>query len=155
LLAGQCKILETIYAPKEYFKRACDALSLLPHPRSLVRRVARVLWLGKVGVGFLLKGAHKGKTFRWSLGPLTALRDMFSQFPPEYKKASLDFTWKVIKRCPDQIPFILPFILMGFHYYLFTFEHVVPELSSSLKRLAEERNDQDSGLTPVPAALSQ
>ncbi|MGH8580629.1 MAG: DUF4070 domain-containing protein, partial [Gammaproteobacteria bacterium] len=150
LLAGQCKILQTIYAPQEYFKRACDALSLLPHPRSLVRRIARMLWLGKVGLGFLLKGTRKGKAFRSSLGQLNSLHDLFRRFPPEYKKASLDFTWNVIKRCPDQIPFILPFIFMGFHYYLFTFEQVVPELSSLLRRLAAERNEQERTLTPVP-----
>jgi radical SAM superfamily enzyme YgiQ (UPF0313 family) len=149
LLEGQCKILQTIYTPKEYFKRAFDALSLLPHPRSFVRRIARILWLGNVGLSFLLKRADEGKTLRSFVSQLKSLHDTFSRLPTEYKRASLDFTWSVIKRCPDQIPFILPFILMGFHYYMFTFEHVVPELSSLLKRLTEEWNEKS--LRRIPA----
>ncbi len=40
---------------------------------------------------------------------------------------------------------------MGFHYYMFTFAHMLPELSASIKRLAAER-DASAKLTQRPAA---
>lgn len=104
LLQGHCLILQSIYAPEEYFKRAFAALCHLPHPGSVWERIARALWLGHVGVSFLLQGTDK-----------------------------------------------IPFILMGFHYYMFTFAHMLPELSASIKRLAAESDASDK-LTQRPAA---
>ncbi|MCI0400493.1 MAG: DUF4070 domain-containing protein, partial [Gammaproteobacteria bacterium] len=45
LLEGHGQILQSIYAPEAYFKRAFEALCHLPHPGSVRERIARALWL--------------------------------------------------------------------------------------------------------------
>jgi hypothetical protein len=39
-----------------------------------------------------------------------------------------------MRKYPDQAPFILHFITLGYHYYMFTFDHVVPGLTELLKK---------------------
>ena len=147
LLQGHCHILQSIYAPEEYFKRAFAALCHLPHPGAVRARIARALWLGHVGVSFLLEGTDKTPTLRSFLRQLRSFYRILQRLPVHYKRASLSFAWKVIIKCPDQMPFILPFILIGFHYYMFTFAHMLPELSASIKRLAAaERRTRRSGM---------
>jgi hypothetical protein len=86
------------------------------------------------------------------LGQLKNLSGIYKQLPIDYKRASLEFAWAVIRKCPDQLPFVLPYVLMGYHYYRFTFEHVVPGLSSLIEK-PESTNEQESKvLTQVSAA---
>ena len=151
LLQGHCQILQSIYAPEAYFIRAFAALCHLPHPGSVWERIARALWLAQVGLSFLLHGRDKTPTLRSFLGQLGSFYRILRRLPVPYKRASLSFAWKVMIKCPDQMPFILPFILMGFHYYMFTFAHMLPELSASIKRLAAEHDASDK-LTQRPAA---
>ena len=97
------------------------------------------------------RARDKRRTLRSFLRQLGSFYRILRRLPVHYKRASLSFAWKVIIKCPDQMPFILPFILMGFHYYMFTFAHMLPELSASIKRLAAER-DASAKLTQRPAA---
>ncbi|MGH8524581.1 MAG: hypothetical protein ACREXY_10310, partial [Gammaproteobacteria bacterium] len=127
------------------------ALCHLPPPGSAWERITRALWLGHVGVAFLLQGTDKTRTLRSFLHQLGSFYRILRRLPADYKRASLSFAWKVIFKCPDQIPFILPFILMGFHFYMFTFAHMLPELSTAIKRLAAARY-ASATLTQRPAA---
>ena len=128
LLEGQAKILETIYRPEAYYARAFVALSLLPHPRSLLRRIWRALWLAKAGLSVLLMIDNGGQSSRGWVHYLKSLHQLFRQLPWDFRRDSVHFAWRVFRHCPDQTPFILPFILMGFHLFMFTFDHAVPEL---------------------------
>ncbi|MGH8644839.1 MAG: radical SAM protein [Gammaproteobacteria bacterium] len=132
LLEGQAKILQSLYTPAAYYARTFAALALLPRPRSLVKRIARVLWLAKAGASVLVD--TQGPTAHGWIHSLGPLHRFLRQLPTDFKRESLKFAWRVLRHCPDQIPFVVPFILMGFHFFMFTFDHALPELSSSLRQ---------------------
>ncbi len=148
LLEGQAKILQTLYTPAAYYARTFAALALLPHPRSLVRRIARVLWLAKGGASVLVD--NRGQPPRGRIHCLGPLQRFLRQLPEDFKRDSLKFVWRVLRHCPDQIPFVLPFIFMGFHFFMFTFDHALPELSSSLGRRAGEGKVPCRSLIDIP-----
>jgi radical SAM superfamily enzyme YgiQ (UPF0313 family) len=142
LLEGQAELLETIYRPEAYYARVFAALSLLPHPRTLRRRIRRVLWLAKAGLSAFLRIEDGGRPSQGWVDSLKPLRQLFRQVPAGFKRDSVRFAWRVLRHCPDQTPFILPFILMGFHFFMFTFDHAVSELSSSPRpRIGAPRDD--------------
>ncbi|MBA2594626.1 MAG: hypothetical protein H0U97_21265, partial [Gammaproteobacteria bacterium] len=39
----------------------------------------------------------------------------------------------VMREYPDQIPFIMHYITLGYHYHMFTFDHAVPGLTKLLQ----------------------
>ena len=142
LLEGQAEILETIYRPEAYYARVFAALSLLPHPRTLRRRIRRVLWLAKAELSAFLRIDDGGGPSQGWVDFLNPFHQLFRQLPPGFKRDSVRFAWRVLRHCPDQTRFILPFILMGFHFFMFTFDHAVPELSSLPRpRIGAPRDD--------------
>jgi radical SAM superfamily enzyme YgiQ (UPF0313 family) len=153
LLEGHLEILQTIYMPEEYFKRTIDLFCRLPYPASLTGRIRRFVLLSTVGLRSVLgKMTQKITSVESILGQLKNLSGIYKQLPIDYKRASLEFAWAVIRKCPDQLPFVLPYVLMGYHYYRFTFEQVVPGLSSLIEK-PESTNKQESKiLTQVSAA---
>jgi radical SAM superfamily enzyme YgiQ (UPF0313 family) len=145
LLEGYRKVIETIYAPHEYFRRSVEAFSRLPHPDSLLARIQAVLSLQRLNVSFMLRNlrARKARQERGGLlTKLTFLYRFFKGVSAEYKRESVKFMWAVLKHCPDQFPRVMPFILMGVHYSRFSFEHVLPELDKTLAQLPKEMTEK-------------
>jgi hypothetical protein len=54
-----------------------------------------------------------------------------------------------MRKYPDQAPFIPHFITLGYHYYMFTFDHVVPGLTELLKK--EDLLEGDMRLKTIQA----
>lgn len=142
LLEGHLKVIQTLYQPEAYFDRVTDLFSRMSHPASLPRRLKRVFLLGISGVrNILVKLIKKQITVGTLVCQYRQLRSAFEQFPEEYKRASQRFSRYIMRKYPDQALFIPHFITLGYHYYMFTFDHVVPGLTELLKKedfLAEE-----------------
>jgi radical SAM superfamily enzyme YgiQ (UPF0313 family) len=136
LLEGHLRVIRTLYEPEAYFSRAIEMFSRMGHPEALSERMRRLF--------FLLASGVRNLVSKWMSGQLTlaTMRSQYRQqraiidsFPEHYKKASQAFTRRVMREHPDQIPFIMHYITLGYHYYMFTFDHAVPGLT---KLLAEE-----------------
>jgi hypothetical protein len=108
----------------------------------------RVFLLGISGVrNILIKLIKKQVTVGTLVRQYRQLRSASEQFPEEYKRASQRFTRYIMRKYPDQAPFIPHFITLGYHYYMFTFDHVVPGLTELLKK--EDFLAEASGLHEV------
>jgi Fe-S oxidoreductase len=136
LLEGHLQILQTLYTPEEYFKRSLDGLCRLPYPASLRRRLTRLAWLCTLGIRDIVGKIITKKTSVGSLiGQIRSLSSLYKEIPINYKMASREFARAVMRKCPDQIPWIPHYFMMGYHYYRFTFEHVIPGLSALIEKL--------------------
>lgn len=144
LLEGHLQLIQTIYQPEAYFNRVIEMFSRMSQPGSLLRRWKRLFFLNAFGVRNLLSKILKRKTsIRTVLTQFRQQRSVFKQFPDEYKTASRRFARHVMRNYPDQSPFILHYITMGYHYYMFTFDHAVPGLTELLKKEALSATEHD------------
>jgi radical SAM superfamily enzyme YgiQ (UPF0313 family) len=135
LLEGYRKVIETIYTPHEYFRRTVEALSRLPYPDSLLARIQHFRDLRA------LRHVNAKRERAALLTKLTLLYSLFKGLSAEYKWESVKFMWSVLKHCPDQLPRAMQFLLMGVHYFRFSFEDVLPELDNALAQLPQESTE--------------
>ncbi len=135
LLEGHLRVIQTLYQPKAYFDRAIELFSRMSHPATLSRRLHRLLLLGTSGVRNIISKLFKGQV---TVGALwrqyQSTRNAMRQFPEEYQRESKRFSRYVMRHYPDQAPFIPHYITLGYHYYMFTFDHAVPGLTELLKK---------------------
>ena len=129
-------MIRTLYEPEAYFKRALEMFSRMSHPATVAGRLKRLFFLTASGVRNLVSKWVNGKISLPTIWrQYQQQKVIYKQFPEDYKKASQEFSRRVIREYPDQIPFIMHYITLGYHYYMFTFDHAVPGLT---KLLAEE-----------------
>jgi radical SAM superfamily enzyme YgiQ (UPF0313 family) len=137
LLEGHLRVIQTLYDPEAYFDRCIELFSRMGHPRSLLGRLKRLAMLNAFGIRNLFSKLWKRKiTLRKIRMQYREQRRIMNQFPEAYQRASRRFTRYVIRHHPDQSPFIPHYITMGYHYYMFTFDHVVPALSRMVQEEA-------------------
>jgi len=131
LLEGQIRMLETIYTPESYFTRQLRALTRLRQPKGLTNRLRRIVWL------FTHTRITLGRPDPDSL--ISSLRQIlasYAKIPTDFILISLKFAVRLLSKCPDQLPYLPWSVLMGYHFYRFTYEHAVPGLNL-LIRVAE------------------
>ena len=61
--------------------------------------------------------------------------DLYRGLPGEFRKPLVRFLREVIRTCPEMLPQSLPFLCMGYHYFRYTAEYVVPKIDESHARL--------------------
>ena len=116
---GYRKMLNALYSPRAYFDRLTGTFSRLPagnylhRPKNVKRRLPVTESLARM---------------------VAALR----QLPWSYLREFLRFAWRTYKDRPDQFIRVLPYAMLGVHYYRFTFENIVPDLSKLIDRLSIE-----------------
>jgi hypothetical protein len=66
---------------------------------------------------------------------LRSFYDMMQQLPGDYRREARRFAGRILRNCPEHFPRALGYMLMGYHYYRFTIENMLPELDGSLARL--------------------
>jgi radical SAM superfamily enzyme YgiQ (UPF0313 family) len=137
LLEGQRRVLQAIYTPAAYFERQLIALQRLPHPQGFRNRVRRALWLL---VHFRVRGLLRSDETTTTFQSLVQLLKAYAKIPGLYYRAGFKFAWDVIRKCPDQLPWLPLSLFMGYHYYQFTHDHAVPGLTKLLEQLAEEES---------------
>ncbi len=136
LLEGHLRVIRTLYEPEAYFKRALAMFSRMSHPATVAGRLKRLFFLTASGVRNLVSKWVNGKiSLRTMWRQYQQQKIIYKQFPEDYKKASQEFSRRVMREYPDQIPFIMHYITLGYHYYMFTFDHAAPGLT---KLLADE-----------------
>jgi hypothetical protein len=145
LLEGHLRVVEALYQPDAYFSRVIELFSRMSHPGSLALRLKRIFLLSGFGIRNLISKLVKKKiTLRRVFEQYQQQRRALAQFPEAYKTASQRFTRQVMRQYPDQLPFVMHYITMGYHYYMFTFDHVVPGLTELLQKedlLAKETSE--------------
>jgi hypothetical protein len=141
LLEGHLKIIKSIFSPRAYFERVMSSL-LISRSSSVVRQYYRVaafilqfLTLKKINLG----GKSSGSLNRWAV-----LHRVFQELPKEFTRECLKLIFRVLLRCPDQLPRLLPLILMGVHFYRFTREFMIP----GLEKFIAETKAEAAALTP-------
>jgi radical SAM superfamily enzyme YgiQ (UPF0313 family) len=144
IVRGQQRILETIYDPRTYLDRLMEAYRRLPKEKSFFRKVTRFLFPSGMVLG---SGAQsKGKTLPQMSGKarVSALMRFLRNVEPDYRREALRFMAIMIRECPEYFQQSLDYLVMGYHYYKFTRDTVLPEY----KRVLEEYPD---GQTAMPA----
>lgn len=140
LLEGFRKVIETIYAPSEYFKRTLEHFSRLPPPDTRVARVRNLLRVGEKVIRIFSVNERQERASNLSLvGRLRTLRHFFRQLPWEFRKESLRFLWHFVRICPDRLPGALFFIIMGMHLYRYSFGDLIPDLDKGLEPIRREQ----------------
>jgi len=135
LLEGHRRIIQTIYNPRAYFERALIAFGRLPRAATLRGRLKHFLWMSSV----MFRGTSvrrdpaQSKPSLWA--KLNSFRELMQQLPGEYRKESKRFAWQILRKCPEHFPRALGYMLMGYHYYRFTIENMLPELDGALAKL--------------------
>ncbi len=149
LIEGYFRIVKHIYSPVNYFNRAYQALSRQPGPPSITAgikklfRMSRILSSNFSMKSKLAKDVRQPSTFSKTVH----LYRECSKLPQEFKKEMRAFIWRVLRKCPFQAMWIMPYILMGVHYYRFTVEDVLP------KRLPYGSPELEVADEEVPAAI--
>ena len=121
---GYRKMLDTLYSPQAYFNRVGETLSRLPSSRNL----------------------HRPRKLRRSLPFLESLVQCFHalrKLPWSYLQEFMKLAWKTYRNRPDQLIRVLPYAMLGIHYYRYTFETIVPDLTRIIDKLPE-----DTGVGP-------
>lgn len=116
LLKGYRRILETVYSPREFFERCLETLRRLPDT-----------------------GPHMGKVHRSTFSITARLRILgrcFGELPRPYRRESLRFLWATLRSRPRQLRYALGFVVMGLHFYRFTFEHVRGQLAARIEKMS-------------------
>ena len=136
LLEGFRKVIETIYTPREYFKRTLEHFSRLPHPDTPIARLRNLLRVGAQVIRmFSVNEPQQGASNLSLMGRFRTLTHFFKQLPPEFRKESLRFLWGFVKICPERLPGALLFIFMGAHLYRYSFEDLIPDLDRGLEQI--------------------
>jgi radical SAM superfamily enzyme YgiQ (UPF0313 family) len=133
LLEGLRRIVNYIYEPSHYFDRVLRSFQLLPRHRSYrgrwsqFRRSANYYCRRSTSDSEGEKPSLRA-TFRF-------FTDLYCGLPGEFRKPLVRFLREVIRTCPEMLPQSLPFLCMGYHYFRYTAEYVVPKIDESHARL--------------------
>jgi radical SAM superfamily enzyme YgiQ (UPF0313 family) len=141
LMEGQRRILEAIYKPTAYFARSLEVLSRLPQPKGFRARLKRFLWLNLMMIKTFAGQLLRQKSAYQQL--VTQYR-AFKQVPFNYYRAWLILAWNMLRKCPDQLPWLMECFFVGYHFYRFTFDYAVPGLTDLIaqKESAERQIDE-------------
>lgn len=144
LVEGYQKILQSIYDPKAYFQRTLEATCRLPRPKGLRKKLTYFYWT--ISFYFKLMSCQKSglKLFQqiWSF------IQIFRSFPDEFRCESNKFMLEIIKKRPERLMFVLQEVLMGYHYYRFTYDYVFPEIQKKLNEINDQTLHKAAKLQP-------
>jgi hypothetical protein len=145
IVRGQRRILETIYEPRAYFDRLFEAYRRLPKEVNLGRKLRRLLFPSGMVVG---SGSAQvsGKALPQMSGKAraTALVNFLRSVDREYRREALRFMRKMLLEFPEYFQQSLDYLVMGYHYYRFTRETVIPEYEHVLANIPEDRKHSKS-----------
>lgn len=116
---GYRKMLDTLYSPRAYFARVGEMLSRLPSSRKL-RRPKKLTRMPS------------------RIGPLINFISALRKLPRSYMREFLRLAWQTYRNRPDQLIRVLPYAMLGVHYYRYTFETIVPDLTRVIDKLPED-----------------
>src|SRR5262249_58662840 len=125
LLAGQRQILSSIYAPTAYLKRAETSFFLMPR---------RKTWRGRLAD--LRFHVRQSQQFAHTT-PLGLVLKVLLRLPPEMRRQSLRMLRRILFERPEFIPYAFEVMVMGYHFYRFTFDDVVPKLDRDIEELSQ------------------
>jgi hypothetical protein len=140
LLEGHRRVVSTIYDPSHYFDRTLRSFERLPRSSSYRDRLTHFRWL----VATHLRRSSN-ETDAQQTSPATVLRfliKLYWSFPPPFRKPLGHFLWQVLRRCPEQLPRSLSFIMMAYHCYRYTAEYILPRIDEGLAQLRATAREQ-------------
>jgi radical SAM superfamily enzyme YgiQ (UPF0313 family) len=126
LLAGYGEMVRSLYTPRNYLRRSL--VSLRQIGEGMAQRTS-----------FALRPAARGKraaALSGALFQLRALWRMLRQMPAPYRWPAAWFALRVLLERPQQFGRATDLIVIGYHYYMFTFRHVLPEVARAVEDLS-------------------
>src|SRR5450432_350371 len=148
IVRGQQRILETIYEPRNYLARLMEAYRRLPREKSWFRKLARLLLPSGMVLGSGTQSKAHALPQMSGKARATALVRFLRHVEPEYRREALRFMAAMIRERPEYFQQAMDYLVMGYHYYKFTRDTVVPEYQ---RVLAEYPDGEPARATP-PAA---
>lgn len=133
LLDGLYRMVTFIYEPGHYFDRLLRSFQHLPRHRSYSVRWRQFRRVVKQFGG---SGTSASPADKPSLrAALQFVIELYRGLPREFRKPMVRFLREVIRTCPEHLPQTLPFLCMGYHYFRYTAEYVVPKIDEARGRL--------------------
>jgi radical SAM superfamily enzyme YgiQ (UPF0313 family) len=136
LLEGYRRVVDTLYAPEQYFERAFQSLLNVKRPATLSARVAQTM-SGLSRIVWSMRTPRQGAV-RNALSLFRRNRELMKDMPDAFRKSSNRFLGRVLRTCPDQIYTAMKLIVFGHHMHKFTVDHVLPTVDTQLARLVSE-----------------
>ena len=128
LVAGYGDIVRTIYTPRNYFRRSLDALRQMGE--GMTQQTS-----------FAPRSARSSGPARRSLGGMSrlhALWKLLKKMEFSYRWPAAKFALQVFLERPEHLGRAIDLIVVGYHYYMFTFRHVLPEVERFIQDLPAE-----------------
>jgi radical SAM superfamily enzyme YgiQ (UPF0313 family) len=127
IVRGQQRILETIYDPRAYFNRLVEAYRRLPRENNLLRKWTRLLFPSGIVLGSGRQSKGKALPQMSGKARVAALLRFLRNVEPNYRREALRFMGIMIRERPEYLQQSLDYLVIGYHYYKFTRDTVVPE----------------------------
>ncbi len=127
IVRGQQRILETIYEPRTYLDRLLEAYRRLPREKSFFRKLARAFFPSGMVLGSGMQSKGKALPQMSGKARVATLVRFLRKVEPEYRWEALRFMAIMIRECREYFQQSLDYLVMGYHYYKFTRNTVVPE----------------------------
>jgi len=133
LLHGYAHILRRIYEPAAYLGRSLETIRRIGRPPTLRAKLEFLAMISQLGIG-------QQKSSR--LGQIRLLVRAFRKFPRAYRRHCYRFLFDVLRYAFERIPVALFQAMVGYHYYRFTVEDVLPALQKRVDSCAGGARDQ-------------
>ena len=137
IIRGQQRILETIYRPRAYFDRLLEAYRRLPQETATLRRLTRLLFPAGMVLGSGTQ--RKGKALPQMSGRarLASLARFLRGVEPGFRREALRFLSIMVRERPEYLQQSLDYLVMGYHYFRFTRETLIPESQRVLENFSD------------------
>lgn len=138
LLQGYAHILSSIYEPAAFLGRSLATIRRLRRPSTLRGKLAYLSMISQLGIG-------QEKTSK--IGQIRLLVHAFRSFPKAYRRHSYRFLLNVLFSAFERFPVALFQAMLGYHYYRFTFEDVLPAIQARLASIERDVTTSTSSRT--------
>ena len=128
LIAGYGDMVRTLYTPRNYFRRSLESLRQIGEGMAQKTSFAP----GAAAPGGAV-GAASG-----ALARIRPLWQLLKRMEPGYRWPAARFALRVLVERPQHLGRATDLIVIGYHYHMFTFRHVLPEVDRYLRELSPD-----------------
>lgn len=134
LIQGYKTIVESVYAKKAYFNRVMDVQMRISRASSFTKKI-KDFWRGICILHSEITPVRRARLLKkqpsfWS--EVWFIMMATFHFNSPYRGEAMWFLTKVLFRCPERYPWAIFSVYMGYHFWRFTFEHVLPDIAKKI-----------------------
>lgn len=142
VLEGYRRVMQTLYAPEQYFARSLRAVERMKPPANHRARAAACLRGARRNFAFAT-GRSQSATglVRRMLSAAVRSARLFAILPRDFRRAAARFAWRALRARPDQLAGVMELVVFGYHLHRFTLTHVLPQVDAQLAALSLEQTE--------------